>query len=142
MPRGSAHRGITMSSSDRDALAADYDNVSRMSDPTKDENLYYKRNSLWGCRDVTDVDDHQLCCRRSFLLFPGIFALFYICTCTNCYCWSMGIGAEYALFLHRNHATINHLRDHCVSSTCHCECGLATGGSCAYSFCQILRSTD
>ena len=111
-----------------------------MSDTTKKEKLFYKNNSLWGHRDATDVDEdiNQVYCRRSFLLSPGVFAIAWP-TCTNC--WSMGIGAEYALFLHRN-ATINHLRDHSVSSTRHCECGLATGGSCAYSFRQILRSTD
>ena len=72
-----------MSSSDQDILAAkptefeDDDTVSRMSDPTKDENLYYMRMRLWDCRDDTDVDEDidQLCSWRSFLLSPGIFAL-------------------------------------------------------------------
>ena len=54
-------------------------------------------------------------------------------------CWSVGVGAGYKILLRRD--ATNHLRDHSVSSTRHCECGRATGGYFAYSFRQILRST-
>ena len=85
--------------------------VPPMNDPTDEEKEYYKRNRLW-CD--ADFDGPAVYRWRIFLLYPGVSSLFFfLSTCTDC--WSVGIGAGYKLFLHRN--ATNHLRDHSVSST-------------------------
>ena len=68
---------ITMSFSEKATEDVDDGTVSRMSDNTDKEKLFYKWNSLWGRHDPTDVDEdiNQFCRKRSFLLSPGIVAL-------------------------------------------------------------------
>ena len=98
--------------------------VPLMNDTTNKELLFYKKHSFWSNtdfveinRDDDDIEPKVVYCVRSVSLTPHSVVAWSICT----NCWSVGIGAGYKLFLHRN--ATNHLRDHSVSSTRHCGCG-------------------
>ena len=118
-----------MSSSDRDGSATADETVPPMNDTTIEELLYYKTHmySFWLYNfleikaGMDTYDDIGVYCWRSFFLFPGIVSLHAWSICTNC--CSVGIGAGYKLFLHRN--ATNHHRDHSSSirSTRLCVCG-------------------